>query len=690
VQDLSYTYDPVGNVTRTADAAQSTVFFANQLVAPAGDYLYDSVYRILTASGREHIGQTTDWDDSSRRVVPLPSDPNAMRNYTSTYSYDLVGNLTSIAHSAAGGSWTRSYRYDEQNADPTNNHLTSTQVGPTVEPYSHDGNGNISSMPHLSAMTCDYRNQLRSTASQVVAGAVPATWYRYDAAKTRLRKALVRPDGSLASERVYLGAFERYREFAIDGTTITLERQTLIVPDGTRHLALVESTITDTAHPAGLPVMTTRYQFADRLGSSCVELDENAAVITYEEYYPYGSTSFQAGRSQAEVSLKRYRFTGRERDTETGFSYHGMRYYAPWLGRWTSSDPAGLVDGTGLYSYSRGNPIRLTDPDGTDGDDPPQPVSEPVAPPTSPVSSFGITPPGTESIFYSVAPLHSWATASSSGLVGQGGYVVGLSQRTQLQLTGGPLITRQETVPDTHGLLLTGQLQLNLNGDPQHISNFLVFNANVADQQQKGSSGSVAAGGSATYGREWITATDPDFAANDYNHPRVQWDVNATPAVSTGAGGVRVNTTFTSLGTGTLAGAVTYTPSYYRDALNPRGGLMASNIPRLTIGADFYATAGYGNLQVPATSGRTASRGAATGTAGVDIFGSFNSARLDSARGEGNNRITFGWAVGAFVTGDQSGPRGAFAGGIGVRGLFLVSFGRGADRPQPQRDTPRP
>ncbi len=46
----------------------------------------------------------------------------------------------------------------------------------------------------------------------------------------------------------------------------------------------------------------------------------------------------QAGRTAAEVSLKRYRYTGKERDEENGFTYHGARYYAPWLGRWISFD----------------------------------------------------------------------------------------------------------------------------------------------------------------------------------------------------------------------------------------------------------------------------------------------------------------------------------------------------------------
>ena len=74
-----------------------------------------------------------------------------------------------------------------------------------------------------------------------------------------------------------------------------------------------------------MPVPRRRYQLSNHLGSSSLELDQNGALISYEEYHPYGTTSFRAGTA-AEVSLKRYRWTGKERDEETGFSYHGARY----------------------------------------------------------------------------------------------------------------------------------------------------------------------------------------------------------------------------------------------------------------------------------------------------------------------------------------------------------------------------
>ena len=59
--------------------------------------------------------------------------------------------------------------------------------------------------------------------------------------------------------------------------------------------------------------------------------------------------------------MKRYRYTGKERDEETGFSYHGARYYAPWIGRWASCDPLGTVDGLNVYEYVHSNPNVLID-----------------------------------------------------------------------------------------------------------------------------------------------------------------------------------------------------------------------------------------------------------------------------------------------------------------------------------------
>jgi len=141
--------------------------------------------------------------------------------------------------------------------------------------------------------------------------------------------------------------------------------------DDKQRIALIETTTTDTSVPAvTLPSATTRYQFSNHLGTACLELDETAAVISYEEYYPYGSTSYQAGLTVAEVSLKRYRYTGKERDEESGLYYHGARYYAPWIGRWTSCDPMGMVEGPNFYLYAAASPVCMADRNGMQASNP--------------------------------------------------------------------------------------------------------------------------------------------------------------------------------------------------------------------------------------------------------------------------------------------------------------------------------
>jgi RHS repeat-associated protein len=114
----------------------------------------------------------------------------------------------------------------------------------------------------------------------------------------------------------------------------------------------------------GTPASVTRYQLSNHLDSAVMELGQTGRTLSYEEYHPYGTTAYQAMDSSLPVSARRYRYTGKERDEESGLYYHGARYYVPWIARWASADPLGIGDGVDVYAYVRGNPVGLQDPSG--------------------------------------------------------------------------------------------------------------------------------------------------------------------------------------------------------------------------------------------------------------------------------------------------------------------------------------
>src|SRR5439155_18804840 len=129
------------------------------------------------------------------------------------------------------------------------------------------------------------------------------------------------------------------------------QNNTLHVIDDRQRIAMVR---VGKAFPKDV-APTVRYQFGDHLSSSNVVVDDAGSWINREEYFAYGETTFGS------FAFKRYRFTGKKRDEESGLFYHEARYYAPWLCRWTTADPKGSVDGLNLYSFARGNPVALSD-----------------------------------------------------------------------------------------------------------------------------------------------------------------------------------------------------------------------------------------------------------------------------------------------------------------------------------------
>ncbi len=229
---------------------------------------------------------------------------------------------------------------------------------PIQEPYTYDAHGNITSMVHLQDMKYDFKDQL-----YYVKKASEKIYYIYDSSRQRVKKIIEKNNGSLIEERIYLGNFEIFRKF--NNGDLRFERKSLHVMDKKKRVALIETRTIDLENIEESPYQLIRYQISNHLGSAALELNEEGKIISYEEYHPFGTTSYQGVRENTEVSQKIYRYLGKERNEETGLYYYGARYYAPWLGRWTSCDPVGLADGINVYAYCKNNPVSFVDIKGT-------------------------------------------------------------------------------------------------------------------------------------------------------------------------------------------------------------------------------------------------------------------------------------------------------------------------------------
>ncbi|MBP9881834.1 MAG: hypothetical protein KBF32_00435 [Chitinophagales bacterium] len=374
LQDWHYTYDSVGNITQIEDKIAPIVFFRNSSVSSLCTYTYDALYRLVEATGRENnaalsFGTCDNWNDKAFMQSLKSGDPMAIRNYTQRYQYDAVGNIMEMKHLAAGGNWTRGYEYEI-----TNNRLKRTFIGDNGSPvnytkYNHHAkHGFMEELPHLEKISWNFKEEVVLTARQHCADDnIPViTYYQYDGSGQRIRKisenqANVGDTPSKKDERIYVAGYELYKKHT--GTHAGLDRVSLSLMDQAHRFVMVETrnNIND-----GTVKQLVRYQLHNHLGSAALELDgtTDAKVISYEEYHPFGTTAYHAKNKDIKSAAKRYRYTGMERDEETGLEYHSARFYLPWIGRWLSPDPEKLIEGSNEYIYVKNSPIRFNDKTG--------------------------------------------------------------------------------------------------------------------------------------------------------------------------------------------------------------------------------------------------------------------------------------------------------------------------------------
>ncbi|HCN66015.1 MAG TPA: hypothetical protein DIT33_21815 [Pseudomonas sp.] len=354
LQDLHYQYDPVGNITRIEDLTQPVQWFAGQRIQAVSTYTYDTLYQLISATGRENASQTIGPGLPGLEIFG-PVDDSRWRSYSQTYSYDSGGNLTRLKHVAgAGNSYTR-----EMVVDARSNRSLFKDGSPLDFAKAFDANGNQQALAPGQVMQWDSRNQLQHV-TQVQRedsdGQDDDTeTYVYDGGGQRVRKvrrAKTR-GGEHISEVRYLPGLE------IRSRTSGEQLHVVLAQAGRNSVRLLNRENGQHQH---------RYSVNDHLGSSTLELDQNGELLSQESYYPYGGTAWWAAKSALEARYKVIRYSGKERDA-TGLYYYGFRYYAPWLQRWINPDPAGDVDGLNHYRFVANSPIRLTDNDGRNFED---------------------------------------------------------------------------------------------------------------------------------------------------------------------------------------------------------------------------------------------------------------------------------------------------------------------------------
>ncbi len=206
-------------------------------------------------------------------------------------------------------------------------------VGP---PYQYDAAGNMTN-DGSHTYTYDAENRLIS-----VDGGATAS-YLYDAQGRRVRKSV--------------GAAQTHYIYDLSGNVISELDQNSVWKNV--YLRLDGKLFAQ--YTIGSP--RTQFVHTDHLGSTRLLTGMTQSVVDSLDYLPYGEQI--AGGSGTT-----HKFTGKERDSESGLDNFGARYDSSSMGRFMSPDPMGGhqkdPQTMNRYAYVRNNPLNLTDPTGLD------------------------------------------------------------------------------------------------------------------------------------------------------------------------------------------------------------------------------------------------------------------------------------------------------------------------------------
>jgi RHS repeat-associated protein len=270
--------------------------------------------------------------DSLERLIEAKETTNGSQNWIQTFDYDRYGNRTSFSQTI-GTTQLAINNLTHPTIDPNTNRFT------TGQGYTYDFNGNLITDAQGRKFSFNGDNkqvEVRDSNNNVVGQ------YFYDADGNRVKKVV--PSTNETTVFVYDGSGKLVAEYS------TQQSQT----------------------------PTTSYVATDTLQSVRAITNQNGEVISRRDFMPFGEELYAGTPNRTESNKYstsgsdnvRKRFTGYEKDQETGLDFAEARYYNNQHGRFTAVDPL-LASGKSAnpqtfnrYVYVMNSPLRLTDPTG--------------------------------------------------------------------------------------------------------------------------------------------------------------------------------------------------------------------------------------------------------------------------------------------------------------------------------------
>lgn len=355
-QDDAFNFDLIGNILRIFNRLTDCGINGSSLGSDAlnRNFEYDPLYRIVSAGGRESDMQHE--NDFLYGDAPITGSPNAnnVREYTRKYTYDRLGNIQQVKQLGTNG-FTRNFTY---NAGSNTLKEIETATSALIEDYTYDPCGNQTTAGTTRNYIWNTGNQLITYFNQA-GSADPTIFAQYDYSGMNRVSKLIRTGTAvnpIYERTIYIdGIFE----YCILENGTTYEKNYVHVMDNNSRIAAIRigSIFPDDISDEII------YNLEDQIGSSTIRLNINGTIIDKEEYYPFGDSSLRT------FTKKRYRYTGKEKDLESGLYYYGARYYTAWTCRFISVDPlAAKYTNLSGYLYAYNNPLVFNDPTGLEGE----------------------------------------------------------------------------------------------------------------------------------------------------------------------------------------------------------------------------------------------------------------------------------------------------------------------------------